>query len=124
MKVIVKYKVLKSFIDKNSKKTTKKGETIEISVERMKELNKKFVGRAEDIIIQDEENIITSDENNISNENNQELQDLKGNNNSKFPKEELEKMSVNELKELAEKNSIELTKAKKQEIIDEIISKE
>lgn len=45
MKIIVRYKALKSFTDKNTKKIVKVNDILEVSVERMKELNAANAGR-------------------------------------------------------------------------------
>ena len=50
-------------------------------------------------------------------------EDIENNNlKPKFVREELEAMTVNQLKDLAQKNNIELKEAKKQDIIDELIN--
>lgn len=113
MEVRVKYRVEKSFRDKYTKKDIIKNDIIDVSVERMKELNEKLAGRVIDVIIVDKEIEDTEKEN----DNQAELKD------NQFSKEDLEKMTVNQLKDLAEKNNIELSKARKDEIIDEIINR-
>lgn len=112
MDIIVKYKVEKPFTDKYTKEEVKENDIIEISVERMKELNEKSAGRAIDIIVSEEEQ-----------EEKEEKEQENPEKKTEFSKEDLEKLTVNELKDLAEKNKIELTKATKKEIINEILSK-
>lgn len=114
MELVIKYKVEKAFTDKYSKEEVKQNDIIEVTVERMKELNAKSVGRVVDILVAEE-----------AEKDAEKLQEDIENNNSqtKFVKEELEAMTVNQLKDLAQKNNIELTEAKKQDIIDELMSK-
>lgn len=118
MDIIVKYKVDKPFTDKNTKEKVKIGDTIEINVERMKELNKHNVGKAIDVIVNDN---VESDKNKheIMGETTGEKTG-----EEKYSKEQLEVMTVNDLKDLAENLKIELTKAKKDEIIAEILEKQ
>jgi len=54
MKLVVKYKVEKPFTDKYSKEEVKQNDIIEVTVERMKELNVKSVGKVVDIIVIEE----------------------------------------------------------------------
>ena len=118
MNIIVKYKVDKAFTDKNTKEKIKIGDIIEIGVERMKELNKHNVGKSIDITVNEDVNI---------KEDGKESQGEKTKGEpekEKYSKEKLEALSVNELKDLAEKIKIELTKAKKDEIIAEILEKQ
>lgn len=103
-KVIVKYQVNKGFKDKYTKEEIKADKVIDISIERMKELNEHNVGKVIDILVKSE--IEETQKEETKNE---------------YTQEELEKMTVNELKDLAEKMKIELTKAKKEEIIQEIL---
>ena len=112
MKLVVKYKVEKPFTDKYSKEEVKQNDIIEVTVERMKELNAKSVGRVVDILVVEEEKEPEKLQEDIENNN------LK----PKFVREELEAMTVNQLKDLAQKNNIELKEAKKQDIIDELIN--
>lgn len=114
MKLIIKYKVEKPFTDKYSKEEVKKNDIIEVTVERMKELNAKSVGRVVDILVAEE-----AEKNPNELQEDIEENDLK----PKFIKEELEAMTVNQLKDLAQKNNIELTEARKQDIINELMSK-
>lgn len=119
MNVIIKYRVEKGFKDKKTKKQIKANDIIDISIERMRELNKYKIGTVEDVIIEnDEENILPeTQEEEKKNVTKEETE------NKKYTKEELKEMTVNDLKDLAEKNNIELKSAKKDEIIEEILSK-
>lgn len=131
MKLVVKYKVEKPFTDKYSKEEVKQNDIIEVTVERMKELNVKSVGKVVDIIVIEETDAIKEDlgdgsEENNSKKNEDELEQVSGINKVpqiKFVREELDAMTVNQLKDLAEKNNIELTNVKKQDIIDELMNK-
>ena len=131
MKLVVKYKVEKPFTDKYSKEEVKQNDIIEVTVERMKELNVKSVGKVVDIIVIEETDAIKEDlgdgsEENNSKKNENELGQVSGINKVpqiKFVREELDAMTVNQLKDLAEKNNIELTNVKKQDIIDELMNK-
>lgn len=130
MKLVVKYKVEKPFTDKYSKEEVKQNDIIEVTVERMKELNVKSVGKVVDIIVIEETDAIKEDlgdgsEENNSKKNENELEQVGGINKVpqiKFVREELDAMTVNQLKDLAEKNNIELTNVKKQDIIDELMN--
>ena len=130
MKLVVKYKVEKPFTDKYSKEEVKQNDIIEVTVERMKELNVKSVGKVVDIIVIEETDAIKEDlgdgsEENNSKKNEDELEQVSGINKVpqiKFVREELDAMTVNQLKDLAEKNNIELTNVKKQDIIDELMN--
>lgn len=114
MRIIVKYKVEKPFTDKYSKEKVKQNDIIEVTVERMKELNAKSAGRVVDVLLVDEES---------NKESEKPQEDIQNSNlKQKFVREELETMNVNQLKDLAEKNSIELTNVKKQDIIDELMN--
>lgn len=127
--MIIKYKVEKSFKDKYSKKDIIANDVIEVTVERMKELNSKKIGRVVDII--EVEKTINTDKNNTINKVEDKSDTKKDNveddsvsktdSNKLYTAEELSDMTVNDLKELAEKLNIELTKAKKDEIIEEIL---
>lgn len=114
MEIIVKYKADRPFTDKNTKEKVKIGDIIEIGVERMKELNKHNVGKAIDIIVND----------NVESDKNEHETTGGKSGKEKYTKEQLEAITVNELKDLAEKMEIELTKAKKDEIIAEILEKQ
>lgn len=120
MKIIVKYKVEEAFKDKYTKEDITVNTILEISVERMKELNAKNKGRAIDIIVlmeDDEKNQENTKEETNTESNNTESKE------TKYTKEQLDAMSVNKLKELAENENIELTKARKDEIVEEILEK-
>ena len=123
--IIVKYRTSRGFTDKNTKAEIKANDLIDVTVERMKELNAANAGRAEDIIVAEktkEDTIIDPEK---------DPQELKGEkktdsgpsvkSTNSHTKEELEALTVNQLKELAEKEKIELTKARKDEIISEIL---
>lgn len=120
MEVIIKYKVEKGFKDKNTKELIKANDLIDISVERMRELNKYNIGKIVDVIVlEDKMETVTSPE-----KTQEEAEKEKNEKNEKvsYTQEELKKMSVNDLKEFAEKNNIELTSAKKDDIIEQILS--
>lgn len=137
--MIIKYKVEKSFKDKYTKKDIISNDVIEVTVERMKELNSKNIGRVVDII--EVEKDIDTDKNDITSKIEAEpdadvdkvkdktdtkvdkVEDIdKTDSNKLYNTEELSDMTVNDLKELAEKLNVELTKAKKDEIIEEILA--
>lgn len=119
MKTIVKYEVkYKKFTDKNTNKEVKIGDIIDVDVERMKVLNAHDVGRAIDFIVEDEPSSSSAEP---EGKNQVKNTDTDNNGKEKYTKEQLEELSVNNLKELAEKMQIELTKAKKDEIIEEIL---
>lgn len=121
MEVIIKYKVEKGFKDKNTKELIKANDLIDVSVERMRELNKYNIGKVVDVVVlEDKMETVTSTEK-TKEETQKEAEDGK-NEKVSYTQEELKKMSVNDLKELAEKNNIELTVAKKEEIIEQILS--
>lgn len=121
MKIIVKYRTSKAFRDKNTKEQVKANDLLEVSVERMKELNAGNAGRAEDIIVVEE----TKDDTIINPEKEPQNPEVIPGSlvkpTNSHTKEELEALTVNQLKELAEKEKIELTKARKDEIISEIL---
>ena len=120
MEVIIKYKVEKGFKDKNTKELIKANDLIDISVERMRELNKHNIGKIVDVIVlEDKMETVTSPE-----KTQEEAEKEKNEKNEKvsYTQEDLMKMSVNDLKEFAEKNNIELTSAKKDDIIEQILS--
>lgn len=125
MEILVKYQAQKNFKDKVTKKEVTANDILEVSIERMKELNAKNAGRVIDVIIKDnekaekEEN--STEEKDIPKEENtkEEVEEKE----TKCSREDLEKMTVNQLKDFAEENKIELTKEKKTEIIEEILSK-
>lgn len=119
MKIIVKYRTNKAFKDKNTKELVKVNDLLEVSVERMKELNARNVGIVEDIVVVEETPEISKEKNEKEKMEPEKPADPEGKKN--HTKEELQALNVNELKELAEKEKIELTKAKKDEIISEIL---
>ncbi len=116
-KIIIKYQTNRAFKDKYSKKEVKLGDIIDVDIKRMKELNKHNAGRVVDIIVEEEpETPLVNPE-----ENDGETKNVNNGQPEKYTKEQLEEFSVNKLKELAEKMQIELTKARKDEIIEEIL---
>ncbi len=116
-KIIIKYQTNRAFKDKYSKKEVKLGDIIDVDIKRMKELNKHNAGRVVDIIVEEEpETPLVNPE-----ENDGETKNINNGQPEKYTKEQLEEFSVNKLKELAEKMQIELTKARKDEIIEEIL---
>lgn len=125
MEIVVKYQAQKNFKDKVTKEEVTANDILEVSIERMKELNAKNAGRVIDVIIKDnekaekEEN--STEEKDIPKEENtkEEVEEKE----TKCSREDLEKMTVNQLKDFAEENKIELTKEKKTEIVEEILSK-
>lgn len=122
MEVLIKYQAQKNFKDKVTKEEVTANDILEVSIERMKELNAKNAGRVIDIIIKDNEKDgnSTEEKDTPKDENTKEGSKLKEN---KYSREDLEKMTVNQLKDFAEENKIELTKEKKTEIVEEILSK-
>lgn len=121
MEVLVKYQAQKNFKDKVTKKEVKLNDVLEVSIERMKELNAKNAGRVIDIIIKDNEKDGNSTEEKDTTKDENIKEDV-GVKKIKCSKEDLEKMTVNQLKDFAEENKIELTKEKKTEIIEEILN--
>ena len=121
MEVIIKYKVEKGFKDKNTKELIKANDLIDVSVERMRELNKYNIGKVVDVVVLEEKKETVTSPEKI-----QEEAQKEGENEQKekvnYTQEELKKMSVNDLKEFAEKNNIELTSAKKDDIIEQILN--
>lgn len=118
MEILIKYQAQKNFKDKVTKKQVKTNDILEVNIERMKELNSKNAGRVIDVIIKDSAKVESDIENTKENVK-QETKEEK----VKCSKQELEQMTVNQLKDFAEENKIELTKEKKTEIIEEILSK-
>ena len=121
MELLVKYQAQKNFKDKVTKKEVKLNDVLEVSIERMKELNAKNAGRVIDIIIKDNEKDGNSTEEKDTTKDENIKEDL-GVKETKCSREDLEKMTVNQLKDFAEENKIELTKEKKTEIIEEILN--
>lgn len=121
MEVIIKYKVEKGFKDKNTKELIKANDLIDISVERMRELNEHDIGKVVDVIVlEDKMKTVASPEK--TQEEAQKEVENKQSEKVSYTQEELKKMSVNDLKEFAEKSNIELTSAKKDDIIEQILS--
>lgn len=115
--MIIKYEVEVGYTDKYTKEKVKKGDVIEVTIERMKELNQKRKGRVVDIIEDTEE------ENQEMTEVEETTEEVEENvDTTMYSEEELKSKTVNELKELAETMKCELTKATKKEIIEEILS--
>lgn len=121
MKIIVKYRTSRAFRDKNTKEQVKANDLLEVSVERMKELNAGNAGRAEDIIVVEETKDDTIIDPEKEPQNPEVIPEPLVKPTNSHTKEELETLTVNQLKELAEKEKIELTKARKDEIISEIL---
>lgn len=131
--MIIKYEVERTFKDKYSKEIIVKDTVLDVTIERMKELNMKKFGRVVDIILDsdEQENLIFEDDikqsenkkaDNEKTENEQTDKTEKVEENTeKYTKEQLENMTVNQLKDLAEEIKCELTKAKKEEIIEELL---
>lgn len=132
--MILKYSVEKSFKDKNTKQDILANSIIDVDIVRMKELNEKKIGKVVDVILN--ENIENTDQNTtiqltqVKNDETEKQDDenknlttdtSKSDNKTEYTLEKLEEMTVNELKDLAEKIGCELKKAKKDEIIQEII---
>lgn len=120
--MIIKYLVEKSFRDKNTKKNIMASSVIDVDIARMKELNEKKAGRVVDIILDNQE----TNENDIENkEPEQEIQEDIDNDKvdsiKLYTEEQLKEKTVNELKEIAENIGLELTQAKKDDIIEEIL---
>ncbi len=131
--MIIKYLVEEAFKDKYTKKDIVANTVLEVDIKRMKELNEKKKGRVIDIILdnnivetkEEKEPEIKEGQNEITNENTKGLEaNGKQEKNSKevYTTEQLEDMTVNDLKELADKIGCELKKAKKDEIIQEILA--
>ena len=121
MEVIIKYKVEKGFKDKNTKELIKANDLLDISVERMRELNKHNIGKVVDVIVSEDNKETVMSAEKTQEEAQKEAENEK-NEKVSYTQEELKKMSVNDLKEFAEKNNIELTSAKKDDIIEQILS--
>ena len=129
--MVIKYKVEKTFKDKYSKEIIKENDIIEVTIERMKELNAKKFGRVIDIILDadeqenvtvpDENKTVVDEENKVENDEDTDEKNKSEGNKETYTKEQLENMTVNQLKDLAEKLGCELTKAKKDEIVSEIL---
>ena len=121
--MIIKYEVERTFKDKYSKEIIVKDTVLDVTIERMKELNMKKFGRVVDIILDsdEQENLIPeADNGKTENEQTDKTENVEEN-IEKYTKEQLENMTVNQLKDLAEEIKCELTKAKKEEIIEELL---
>lgn len=120
--MIIKYLVEKSFRDKNTKKNIMASSVIDVDIARMKELNEKKAGRVVDIILDNQETNVNDIENK---EPEQEIQENIDNDKvdsiKLYTEEQLKEKTVNELKEIAEGIGLELTQAKKDDIIEEIL---
>ena len=120
--MIIKYLVEKSFRDKNTKKNIMASSVIDVDIARMKELNEKKAGRVVDIILDNQETNVNDIENK---EPEQEIQEDIDNDKvdsiKLYTEEQLKEKTVNELKEIAENIGLELTQAKKDDIIEEIL---
>ena len=111
--MIIKYKVEVGFKDKYTGEKVKKDTILDIDIKRMKELNEKGKGRVIDII---EDAVVNEKE-----ENQEEHEKKEKTSTVKYTEEELKEKTVNELKELAEKEGYELSNATKKDIIQEIL---
>ncbi len=121
VKVIIKYKVEKGFKDKNTKELIKANDLIDVSVERMRELNEYNIGKVVDVVVLEEKKETVTSPEKIQEEAQKEVENEQKE-KVNYTQEELKKMSVNDLKEFAEKNNIELTSAKKDVIIEQILN--
>ena len=121
--MIIKYEVERTFKDKYSKEIIVKDTVLDVTIERMKELNMKKFGRVVDIILDsdEQENLIPEADNGKTENEQTDKTEKVEENTEKYTKEQLENMTVNQLKELAEELKCELTKAKKEEIIEELL---
>ena len=114
MEVRIKYETTRSFKDKETKKQIKSGDILDISLDRMKELNSKKAGRIIDVYVSTENKEEKTSEIKEKVEGKDEkTEGTKENTKLSYTEEQLNAMTVNELKELAEKNNIELKSAKK-----------
>ena len=127
--MIIKYQAERTFKDMYTKEIIPKDTVLDIDLKRMKELNKKKFGRVIDIIFveadaEENKNETMKENENKDEEEKTEQTDKTENveeNTEKYTKEQLENMTVNQLKELAEELKCELTKAKKEEKIEELL---
>ena len=121
--MIIKYEVERTFKDKYSKEIIVKDTVLDVTIERMKELNMKKFGRVVDIILDsdEQENLIPEADNGKTENEQTDKTEKVEENTEKYTKEQLENMTVNQLKDLAEELKCELTKAKKEEIIEELL---
>ena len=122
MEVRIKYETTRSFKDKETKKQIKSGDILDISLDRMKELNSKKAGRIIDVYVSTENKEEKTSEIKEKVEGKDEkTEGTKENTKLSYTEEQLKAMTVNELKELAEKNNIELKSAKKSDIVAELL---
>lgn len=122
MEVRIKYETTRNFKDKETKKQIKSGDILDISLDRMKELNSKKAGRIIDVYVSTEnEEGKTSEIKEKVEEKDGKTEETKENTKLSYTEEQLNAMTVNELKELAEKNNIELKSAKKSDIVAELL---
>ena len=121
--MIIKYEVEITFKDKYSKEIIVKDTVLDVTIERMKELNMKKFGRVVDIILDsdEQENLIPEADNGKTENEQTDKTEKVEENTEKYTKEQLENKTVNQLKDLAEEIKCELTKAKKEEIIEELL---
>ena len=121
--MIIKYEVERTFKDKYSKEIIVKDTVLDVTIERMKELNMKKFGRVVDIILDsdEQENLIPEADNGKTENEQTDKTEKVEDNTEKYTKEQLENKTVNQLKDLAEEIKCELTKAKKEEIIEELL---
>lgn len=121
--MIIKYEVERTFKDKYSKEIIVKDTVLDVTIERMKELNMKKFGRVVDIILDsdEQENLIPEADNGKTENEQTDKTEKVEENTEKYTKEQLENKTVNQLKDLAEEIKCELTKAKKEEIIEELL---
>lgn len=117
--MIIKYKVEVGFKDKYTGEKVKKDTVLDVDIKRMKELNEKGKGRVIDIIMDDTN--VNESKNEKTDENQKADSKKKETSEVKYTEEELKEKTVNELKELAEKEGYELSKATKKDIIQEIL---
>lgn len=123
MEVRIKYKATRGFKDKETKKLVKSGDILDISLDRMKELNEKNAGRIIDVYVStdDKNSKEKEDKTNEIKESDEVKEETKTDSKLNYTEEQLNAMTVNELKELAEKNNIELKSAKKSDIVAELL---
>ena len=117
--MIIKYKVEVGFKDRYTGEKVKKDTVLDVDIKRMKELNEKGKGRVIDIIMDDTN--VNESENEKTDESQKADSKKEGTSEVKYTEEELKEKTVNELKELAEKEGYELSKATKKDIIQEIL---
>lgn len=121
MEVRIKYETTRSFKDKETKKQIKSGDILDISLDRMRELNSKNAGRIIDVYVSTDKNKEEAENVNLEENKNEESKGKNESTKLNYTEEQLNAMTVNELKELAEKNNIELKSAKKSDIVAELL---